>query len=510
MNAKKLSQNIETDSYDRDLFSELEAESKELKDLIKRGSNLLPEFRTLVMDLFASFYKLNVILIPLDEPNKRSILGRKVVEMALNSEEYNRLREETALDGFKSAMACLDLSEHLIRWIKSDEGISKNTLIKEWEIRNAEDNYDELKDQSETWENIERSDKITDPIKDSLKDARKKAKQKLNYNEEDLLGLLQEQKERIERYDLQMQKQIRSSLNQSISVIEESENNINSWGTSIGIDKNKTIGKKLDLAYKLSKSEKLKKLTQLVGKLRDEMLNSRRKIWSKRGTEVYDVSLGDDLGHIIPSELSTLRCKILKKDFLKRLIEGKLLQYYLKDEKGRGPLIVCLDGSSSMEGDKEIWSKALCLSLLEIAKRENRRFEVIVYSSKGDPLKHFESRVREKRGMRDEDIIELAHYFPGGGTDFENPLDRALELLSKSKFKRGDIVFITDGESDVGEDWLRVFLQEKARINFQVFSVLVDLTGRETAKTLSKFSDRVTTVSKLTSKDARNIFISIN
>jgi len=202
--------------------------------------------------------------------------------------------------------------------------------------------------------------------------------------------------------------------------------------------------------------------------------------------------------------------KVLKKDFLKRLLEGKLLQYRLKEEKGRGPLIVCLDGSSSMEGDKEIWSKAVCLSLVEIARRENRRFEVIVYSSKGGPIKHFESRLREKRGMRDEDIIELAHYFPGGGTDFEDPLDRAIELLSESKFKKGDIVFITDGESDVGEDWLRVFLQEKARMNFQVFSVLVDLTGRETAKSLSKFSDRVTTVSKLTSKAARDIFISIN
>ncbi|MFQ5787196.1 MAG: VWA domain-containing protein [Thermodesulfobacteriota bacterium] len=510
MNSRKLSQNIETDSYDRELFSEVEAESKELKDLIKRGSNLLPEFRTLVMDLFASFYKLNVILIPLDKMNKRSILTRKIVEMALNSEEYKTLREETALDGFKSAMACLNLSEHLIMWIKSDEGISKNTLIKEWEIKKAEENYNELKDQLRTWEKIEKSDKITNPMNDSLKYSKNKAKQKLNYNEEDLKELLQEQEERIERFDLQMQKQIRSSLNQSMNMLEDSENDINSWGTSIGMNKNKTIGEKLDLAYKLSKSERLKKLTQLVGKLKDEMLNSRRKIWSKRGTEVFDVSLGNDLGHIIPSELSTLRHKVLKKDFLKRFIEGKLLQYYLKDEKGRGPLIVCLDGSSSMEGDKEIWSKAVCLSLLEIARRENRKFEVIVYSSKGEPLKHFESMLREKRGMRDEDIIELAHYFPGGGTDFEKPLDRALELLIESKFKKGDIVFITDGECDVGEDWLQVFLKEKSRINFQVFSVLIDLTGRETAKTLSKFSDLFTTVSKLTSKDARNIFISIN
>src|SRR3972149_5183062 len=90
--------------------------------------------------------------------------------------------------------------------------------------------------------------------------------------------------------------------------------------------------------------------------------NHQRKIWSKRGSEVYDISLGNDIGRIIPAELSFLRHKALRKDFLKRLIEGRLLQYYLKEEKGRGPLVVCVDGSSSMEGHKEMWAKAVCLS----------------------------------------------------------------------------------------------------------------------------------------------------
>ena len=48
---RKSNQNIETDSFDRELFGELEATSEELKNLIERGSHLLPNFRSLILDL---------------------------------------------------------------------------------------------------------------------------------------------------------------------------------------------------------------------------------------------------------------------------------------------------------------------------------------------------------------------------------------------------------------------------------------------------------------------------
>jgi uncharacterized protein with von Willebrand factor type A (vWA) domain len=163
-----------------------------------------------------------------------------------------------------------------------------------------------------------------------------------------------------------------------------------------------------------------------------------------------------------------------------------------------------------MDGDKEVWAKAVCLTILEIAKRQRRKFGVIVFSSKGSPLRIFNSDAKEGWGMKEEDIIELADYFPGGGTDFEDPLNKALEFLQKSRFKKGDVVFITDGECDVSNEWLNKFLEEKRELNFQVFSVLIDLTGREKPESLKKFSDKVTAISKLTSKDAIDIFLTLD
>ena len=111
--------------------------------------------------------------------------------------------------------------------------------------------------------------------------------------------------------------------------------------------------------------------------------------------------------------------------------------------------------------------------------------------------------------MKEKDVFELAGYFPGGGTNFEEPLDRALEILKGSKFRRGDIVFITDGEAGVGDAWLEGFRRERARLGFKVYSVLIDLGGGESWETLSLFSDKVTSVSKLTSDAAKGLFIDL-
>jgi uncharacterized protein with von Willebrand factor type A (vWA) domain len=102
--------------------------------------------------------------------------------------------------------------------------------------------------------------------------------------------------------------------------------------------------------------------------------------------------------------------------------------------------------------------------------------------------------------------MDLAEYFPGGGTDFQKPLDAALECLKKSKYKKGDIVFITDGECQVTPAWAETFRQEKDRLGFSLYSVLIDV-GPSSLGTLKEFSDRITTVKQLTGDEAQDIFV---
>ena len=105
-----------------------------------------------------------------------------------------------------------------------------------------------------------------------------------------------------------------------------------------------------------------------------------------------------------------------------------------------------------------------------------------------------------------EKVMDLAEYFPGGGTDFQTPLDAALDCLKQDQYKRGDIVFITDGECQVQADWAESFRREKEKLGFSLFSILIDV-GPSSLETLKQLSDRVTTVRQLTGEEVQDLFV---
>src|SRR5208337_2799087 len=117
-------------------------------------------------------------------------------------------------------------------------------------------------------------------------------------------------------------------------------------------------------------------------------------------------------------------------------------------------MVVCVDVSSSMEGEKELWAKAVSLTLADIARRQRRLVRAVMFSSGDKSLKVL--NLNHKRRYQPElaKVMEMAEYFPGGGTDFEQPLDAAIELIEDKQLKRADIVIITDGESQVGPEFL--------------------------------------------------------
>ena len=204
----------------------------------------------------------------------------------------------------------------------------------------------------------------------------------------------------------------------------------------------------------------------------------------------------------------TLHHPVLRKDFHRRYLDQQLLQYSLRgiEEKGKGPMIVCLDGSSSMAGEKEIWSKAVTLTLVDIARRQRRLFRSICFSSADTPLQVLDMNPRDRYELEAKHVMDLAEYFPGGGTDFQRPLDAALECLQQARFKKGDIVFITDGECQVSPEWAEEFRREKERLGFSLFSILIDV-GSGSLETLKEFSDRITTIHQLTGEEATDIFV---
>jgi uncharacterized protein with von Willebrand factor type A (vWA) domain len=113
---------------------------------------------------------------------------------------------------------------------------------------------------------------------------------------------------------------------------------------------------------------------------------------------------------------------------------------------------------------------------------------------------------RDRYEVETKTIMDLAEYFPGGGTDFQKPLDAALDCLRQSRFKKGDIIFITDGECQVDPEWAEAFREQKEKLGFSLFSILIDM-GPASLGTLKEFSDRISTIKQLTGDEAKEIFV---
>jgi len=295
----------------------------------------------------------------------------------------------------------------------------------------------------------------------------------------------------------------------------------NSWGIDPGQIRAMPWEQRSALGAKMANSASLKKLAELVGRWR--ALARARKAKRTPGVpeEVQDVSLGDDWPLFVPQELAALANSSLRYDFYLRMIDRAVTQYdpQSPDGRGKGPILVCLDTSGSMSGDRDISAKAAALALYGIAKKENRPFAAILFSSRDEWISFlFSGSQVVSRTVSGEEaklsvlegIVQTATFFFGGGTDYESPLNEAVRLIGGggTAWGHADIVFITDDYCDVTKEFTERFAEQKRSMDFKVFSVIVGARAQD-ARTLRKFSDRVVSADQFDDEVAERVFDAI-
>jgi uncharacterized protein with von Willebrand factor type A (vWA) domain len=210
-------------------------------------------------------------------------------------------------------------------------------------------------------------------------------------------------------------------------------------------------------------------------------------------TEVYDIGLGNELSRLLPGELLSLRASARRKDFLRRLLGRQLLTYQIAGRECGGPMLVLVDVSHSMGGEKELASKALAIALSEVASRRGQPVVAILFGHRGAPLWRLDFRGRIPHRHQIEDLAET---FFGGGTDFERPISSAIDLIAGRGEGGGQIVLISDGLCDVDQRWLSRILVMKVRHRVRILTVLVDHEPWS-ERTPASFSDRILRWSEL-------------
>src|SRR5262249_61202903 len=126
----------------------------------------------------------------------------------------------------------------------------------------------------------------------------------------------------------------------------------------------------------------LRRVCELAGRYR-RLAQSKQRQKSTHGVDdVVGVVLDGDVGRLLPHELAKLADDDLSDDAMRRLVERQLMcrEYHATEPVARGPVIVAVDESGSMAGDKVHTAKALALALAWVARMQKRWIAVFAYS----------------------------------------------------------------------------------------------------------------------------------
>ena len=222
------------------------------------------------------------------------------------------------------------------------------------------------------------------------------------------------------------------------------------------------------LAVQLKQDSRLLRIARLAGRFKRIAANKRRQKVKHGADEVNEITQGNDLARLLPSQLAKLSHKLLRLDFFRSFLERQALQYALTGSEtlGAGPLVVLLDKSDSMNGDPDVWASALSLALLSHARAEKRPFHFAT----------FNSRITYCASVRaGEDLpVEALSIRTGGGTSISEAITHGLDHVAHTfTMRRADIVLITDGESD---DSSAPSLRERAKaLNVTILGLAIGL-----------------------------------
>ena len=490
-------QTVKHDRFDEMTFNDLREKSETLREIPSRVD--FPTINELLFDTFNIFYKYNPVFLDDDQIQEEYIINKEILQKAMKTEEYRKLRGITRLDEVNSAVATATFIEVVLQEIRKrdphiDQKIEEIRQMQQERLKTAQ----QLSDVQNLISNLMQQ---MNQLKQQQKLSQQQ-RQQLNNLQQQLQNATKQQQQLQQKLDAigqqiqQLQQGLRKSVKQiavskAIHKASQKTREMNdtmmafSWGREASTLQKVPAEQRIKLANALARNRKLLELAKELGRMK-RLISSARKTKVKRGSEeIYDVTMGNDIARLIPAELAKLSMDGLKLDFFKRFAERQLLQYELrgKERKAKGDFVAVIDLSGSMSGAKEVWAKAVALACFDVAMRQRRGFAVVGFSERVKAVKEF----TKDHPPTLEDVIEIAEWWCGGGTNFEEPLTKAMEIIEKKELKRADILFITDGECRVSDGFAEAFHEFRKRTETRVVSVLIGAEPRE----LTRLSDKV-------------------
>jgi len=485
---KPETQAIVQDRFDQAAYRDILGQSENLKAMVEQGKVELNTFPDLAGDIFAALYKVAPELRDIQNMVESHIHHHAIIERMMGLREYEELRTYTRMDEIGAALGCCSLGQTILQEIDQEtkEAINQahDSLSVTQKLQELASSLEDLQKQAESRGQEQTARDLAGRLSAVQND--------LGQTQQQTQEALQNLRDKLQAQGNEIRRTLRKAASEALKEAEETARCVTGWGTEPGAVQKMSFKERLALAQTVRNSPKLRKLADLAGKFRRLAIATQKTKFNKARDEIFSTTLDNDLARMTPSELVLLARPNTRKLFHRKFLERQLLCYELrgKERLGKGPVIVCEDQSGSMKGDREIWAKALSLALLDIAHLQKRSFAHIAFGSKGQTL----TTVCPKGVAQPSTTVALAEHFFSGGTDFETPLSEAMRMLDRDEFKKGDVIFITDGECAVSEEFLEEFLDVKKRKETAIQGILI---GSINTGSLTPFCDHLCTLTDL-------------
>ncbi|MBN2027505.1 MAG: VWA domain-containing protein [Actinobacteria bacterium] len=503
---------VVSDYFDRTAYASILADSPYIEDGIRANREAFRPFPQFLQDLFTLFFRHSIILREYHEVDSPFRFNLAMIGDFKSSEPFLEMHEVTVLNEHLSMLAAMIAAEEILNHIGEPEMREKEGMARAEEmLRETKINIELIEDLLHQAEDPRERERLNN-LKQSLEEETERLRDGLR----DLPGMDSQQERGIkvsegsserERAGFGMEEAMNRAFKEAARKFDQSSSEMVHWGTEPGEPIRLDATQRLDLALKMKDSDRLRQFFKMVGRFRMAAISAHNERMRHGVDEVYEIECGADLSHLIPAELSMLTNPLLKKDFFRRYHERRLLCYHLRhnDPGERGPMVVLVDVSDSMGGEKELWAKAVALALRELAWRKRRHCAVVEFGARDDPL----LVLRFPPGVeRVDDVVRMAEFFLGGGTDFVKPLEAALAILQTKDYREADVVMITDGDCPLERSWVDALKREKKRLGFNHYTIITDV-GHSTTRYVNMFSDEIIRVSDLTVQGANSVLMSL-
>lgn len=244
-------------------------------------------------------------------------------------------------------------------------------------------------------------------------------------------------------------RQKEKDIDEALSALIQDENSANEEseeGIGIGSGDPKLEQQKRENVFLKRIPESLKRLALLIGRAGENDISVRGRFLNASKSDIEGITVGNNLSALLPSEVAMLSDESTQDIFYRNYAEKRLQVFASASRSSRpdthydGPVIICVDESSSMTGEPLRTAITLTYAVTIIAKRRHRPVLIVAYSDS-----HKMMRVKSL-GRQRRQLLDFLSSISMGGND-ENAMFEWLftEILPKEgTFQTADILCISD------------------------------------------------------------------